>query len=762
MADNMIYGKITDIIFKNPAAYATVELMGTEYKTQTDTAGNYKLINIPDGKYQLIVSSERYYQWLNDIDIKGDTTFVLNISLLRIGYFVDGPVIILPVYFVTATRTDAELQNLPGSNQLITSNQIKNFPANNVDEILLSNASISPDRDKGIFSKNSSVTMRGLNGSYRTLILLDGLPINKTDGGGINWNRINPATIDKIEISEGPGSALYGGNAMGGVINIISKIPDNKIEGNIRGSLGTYNTTGLTLNLQGSQNPYNTYKGFYWGINSFYRNGKGYVAAPDSTRDSTDVALAVREFNAGVKIGYRFNYHHLIEVGYDWYDDKRGDGVRVYDPDGGYFKYTTNFIRSKYHYIGKKIVIDFNGFYQLESYFNQKESLKREKTPPFPVSKYVLYKTESDRIDKGLMFNISRKMWSHHNLTSGIDIKFGSVDGSDIYFTSTDTVTNKGKMNFYAAFVQDEINLFDNKLNIIGGLRLDIANFHAGSFRLKSPTAETDILVKYAGPFDDTSWYAISPKLALQYKFKDNLKLYISFSRGFRPPILDDMCRNGNITKGIKLANPELKPETIDNFEFGGKIWILKKVYIQPAIYYSIGNDFQYFVGTGDTNYSGTKPKPVLKRENISQVSIKGAEISLNYYISDKFTFRFSYSHTQSIIKKFDLSKYPAKDLTGKVLMEVPPNLVFASLTWQNRYLTTTLVYRFKDLEYMDDENLQKVLPHSIVDIKIRSCDYKGFSVSLSIQNLANTEYCDNKGQLGLGRYFMGEIEYEF
>jgi len=152
----------------------------------------------------------------------------------------------------------------------------------------------------------------------------------------------------------------------------------------------------------------------------------------------------------------------------------------------------------------------------------------------------------------------------------------------------------------------------------------------------------------------------------------------------------------------------------------------------------------------------------VLKRENISQVSIKGAEISLNYYISDKFTFRFSYSHTQSIIKKFDLSKYPAKDLTGKVLMEVPPNLVFASLTWQNRYLTTTLVYRFKDLEYMDDENLQKVLPHSIVDIKIRSCDYKGFSVSLSIQNLANTEYCDNKGQLGLGRYFMGEIEYEF
>ena len=680
----------------------------------------------------------------------------------RMEMVIEDRYIILPEIFITATRTSAYLKDLPGSNRVISSSMIKELPVNNVDELLISQAGIGGDRDKGIFSKNASLTMRGLNGSYRVLVLVDGVPINKSDGGSINWNRISPAFIDRIEISEGPGSAIYGGNAMGGVINIISKEPQKKLEGSVRAMLGTYHTVGSIFKFQGTEVKKN--KGFYWGINGFYRQGDGYISEPDSTRDSTNVAVGVKEYTLGGKIGYRFNKYNSLEMEYSWFDDKRLDGTRIYDPEGGYFKYTTNFIHSRYSGGNKKTKIEINTFYQAEGYFNQKESLKREKTPPFPVTSYVLYNTSSDKIDRGIWGNISREVIKNNYITAGIDYKRGSVDGSDIYFTSTDTVTNRGKLDFYAGFIQDEISLWKNKIKIIAGLRLDAATFLDGEFLLGEPTAVSEILLPYSKTYDDTTWYALSPKLAVQYRYNDFFRFYVSMGRGFRPPILDDLCRNGNITKGIKLANPELKPETIDNFEAGGEMIFLNKITLHPAFYYSIGRDFQYFVGTGDSNYSGTKPKPVLKRENISEVHIYGAEINLNYTINNKWIFRLSYAFNHSKIVKYDLTKYTGKDLTGKQLMEVAPSQLYSGLIWRNKYFTTALVFHYIAGRFMDDENLTSVGAHHTFDFKISATSWfcKNLSASLSAQNITNVIYLDNKSQLGLGRYFTAEIIYEF
>jgi iron complex outermembrane recepter protein len=72
--------------------------------------------------------------------------------------------------------------------------------------------------------------MRGLGSEPgRSLILMDGVPINKGETGEVNWNRIDIDEVQRLEIFKGPGSSVYGNNAMGGVINIISRKPVNPI-----------------------------------------------------------------------------------------------------------------------------------------------------------------------------------------------------------------------------------------------------------------------------------------------------------------------------------------------------------------------------------------------------------------------------------------------------------------------------------------------------------------------------------------------------
>ena len=99
--------------------------------------------------------------------------------------------ITLEKVFITATRTELNPIDIPASVSVITRDEIENYPALNGDDLLRMIPGLNVDRDYGIFSKNSGITMRGLNSAQRTLVLLDGVPINKTDGGSIDWNRIN-------------------------------------------------------------------------------------------------------------------------------------------------------------------------------------------------------------------------------------------------------------------------------------------------------------------------------------------------------------------------------------------------------------------------------------------------------------------------------------------------------------------------------------------------------------------------------------------
>jgi iron complex outermembrane receptor protein len=684
------------------------------------------------------------------VSLAGNAPDSVNADTTRRAWTTD-----LPEFFVTATRTAHKSEDIPARLASIGAKEIDVLPAFTSDALLELVPGANIDRSNGIFSKNASITMRGLNGTPRTLVLLDGIPLNKADGGGLNWNRIIPEFINRIEVSKGPTSSVYGSNAMGGVINIITDRPSSRLQGQVKAFYGSCNTFGGLFSAGGRTGTGS--KGFYYTLNGFYRQGDGYILVPESTRDSMDVKNKLKEGLVAAKLGYQYGKRSYTEIEYNYFNDRRYDGFEVYEPGGGYNEYPTHAIRVTSNNSFSKAELLISAYYQNEFYHRLSESMAAKKG-----NKYTLYLTDSRRIDQGIWSNLTLHDRHRMTYTIGLDIRSGSVNASDTYLTATDILTNRGKMDFFALFGEYEWHAVAEKLIVLAGLRYDVARFHDGSFVIRDPSTLTAFMANYPTNFGNETWQAVSPKLGIKYSFSKKLNGYLSYSRGFRPAMLDDMCKNGNVTKGFKLANPQLDPETIDNYELGIDWSPVPALSFQPSFYISEGHDFQYFVSTGDSiNTGGDKDKPIIRRENVSGVQIIGAEIAARWQISRNFRLVVNYSFNDSRITSFN-SPVDHKDLSGKYIVEVPRNQAFAGIWWYNPIIQATLTFNYKAPQWNDDENTIKTGSSNTFDLRLGHTFAEKFTVSATMQDIFNTRYYDSKGNLSPGRFIMLNLAYSF
>ena len=127
---------------------------------------------------------------------------------------------------VTATRTEKKIKNTPVITQIITSKQIEERGTGNIQDLLTQEV---PGLNFQEVGYGTSIDIQGL-GSKHILFLIDGERIAGENGGNIDYSRINLYNIDHIEIVKGASSALYGSQAMGGVINIITRKAKKKFE----------------------------------------------------------------------------------------------------------------------------------------------------------------------------------------------------------------------------------------------------------------------------------------------------------------------------------------------------------------------------------------------------------------------------------------------------------------------------------------------------------------------------------------------------
>jgi iron complex outermembrane receptor protein len=735
---------------------ATVIISPGEKGTASDNAGRFGFSELKPGEYSLTISFLGYESISRTIELKEGKnsrfTFLLNPIAIEAEEIV-----------VTATKTERKLEDIPGRIELINAKQLTSFAATDMSGYLKNSSGVSVYNPGGFVSHKTNVVMRGMSGNNqaRVLVLLDGMPVNKADGGSVNWNLIQSDQIEKVEISKGPGSSLYGGNALGGVINLISRSPINRLQGFLKTEYGSMNTFGgrfnLASNLAGNDN-----KGFYYSLNGYYRKSDGYINTaledeegnflPEPDTTFTTISNTMEEYGADLKAGIRLGEDSNLELGLTYFNDRRGTGFKYYEPSGSYMDHDTKSFSLLYK--GRLGAVDLraNAWYRNEDYKKVNDSDSD--------SKY--YSVISDREDAGIQVYGSVSAGSHSLLTIGMDAKQGSVNAVDKYILVSDRVYNKGKMNTLAVFVQEEFTAMDEKLQLVAGLRFDYAKYFNGSYTIEDATSATSILQDLVDEEqDENRWNALSPRLSAQYRFNQDFRLYVTYSNGFRPSVLDDLCRSGFVRGGFKLANPDLEPERLNSYEIGLDMHV-GELSVSPSLYYSKGRDFMYYVSTGDSLQMGSRKRPVRQVENIGEVEIKGMELKINYDILPSLSVYANYTYNESVVTEFNPEfSSQSEDITSKYLTYVPVHQASSGIIWRNQLVNAGLNGRFIGKHFADDLNTVIIDSYTSLDIRLwRSFGRLG--IKFDIENMIGKIILVDDGYINSGRFYRIELTYNF
>lgn len=662
---------------------------------------------------------------------------------------------------VTATRTDSRLFDTPVRINTITSSTLATLPSLSVDDALRYTSGLNVNRSFGILSTKATVTMRGLSAKEqgRVLVLLDGIPLNKSDGGTVDWNMIDMSNLQRIEVTKGAGSAIYGGSAMGGIINIISNVPVEKFKMKASLEYGSFNTVGARVSTSGSMQLSKKDNRFYWGVNSLFRKSDGYITQSEVDRKENPYIIKSNMQEAGINIRTGISLHkkHTLEASIKYYNDRRGTGEKVYQPEGNTTDHDSYGITLNYKGKFDNLSIRSSAYFLNEDYKKVNEYRKDD---------YTWYNVLSTRADMGWLNSLTIP-FRNHNFTTGVDMKLGSVDGEDVYLTSTDVVYNRGKIFTFSAFVQDEWTLTE-KLRVLAGLRYDNATFYDGAFYITEPSSETEFMFSYQVPeMQVKHWNAFSPRLSMQYKFTENTRVYAMVSRGFRPSELEYLCRSGRIKGGFKMASPSLEPEYLNNFETGIDLVPFKNFSLALSAYYSKGKNFQYYVSNGQTIDMGFGERPIFIRDNITNVNITGAETELQYTITGGILFTASYAWAHSKIVNYTaVMPTDTVNLDGMFFTDVPEHIATAGIRMINRFINGSVNVRYTGAMYINDQNtVDEIIgsdmypAYTTTDIKIWK-ELGKFRVSLGVQNLFDIKFYDSKYAVGPGRFILGGIEY--
>lgn len=638
---------------------------------------------------------------------------------------------------ITATKSDRKPEEIACRIEILGTDQMHRIPALKLDDILKYSSGVNVNRNMGIYTMRPVASLRGFsaNEQSRTLVLLDGIPLNTSDEGGVNWNSLNLENIKRVEIFKGPGSSLYGSNAMGGVINVITQEPDEKLKVSANISYGTYNTFNSGFRVSGQVN-----KKLRVALNAFYNSSDGYNNIPDSLRNKPanvySTARYLKEGGINARAVYRLNSYFNVDLNYGFYRDKRGEGTKIMASDGVYRHFNTNTLRSNFYGKAGTLKYNLSIYYQRENYFNLNEKMKG--------NAYQRFDALSDRDDFGALLNTSWKVGKYNLLTAGMETKTGKVNGGDHYQTSPDQVLNRGKLHTLAMYLQDELSVLNNKLHLQAGIRVDRVRFYEGAFNATGEVVK-DFAV-YNGNLHENTWIAMSPRIGLKYNPLKIFSTYISYSTGFRASILDDLTRSGWMWIGPKIANPDLGPENLNNFEIGFDLNPTDKLTFSPTVYYSLGNNFLYYVATGDSLWLS---RPIYQRENVTQVNILGSELNINYELNDHISFSGNYTYNLTKISAFE----KRRDLENKELTYSPIHQLKGNIFWETKIINTNLSMLYKSRQFTNDSNTSTIDGYFTAYLSFsRSFLRDKLETFIYFENIFNNQHLETGEYLSPGR----------
>lgn len=281
-----ITGLVREAESRAAIADANVSFPALARTIKTDDQGEFSLEVGQPGTYRIKISHVAFEPSVMDIELGADDVSI-EVLLQRRTYLSDEVV-------VTATRTPYLLKNVPVTTDVIRIEEAQNAGAITVNEALETMTGINVDED---FS-GAGVSLRGLDPT-RVLVLVDGERVVGRVRGAIDVSQLSLDNVEKIEVVKGTSSTLYGSDAIGGVVNVITRRPSDRLRVSTFTDYGTYNTFSQLIEAE-------TKRG-RWGLQAggkFYRTD-GFDLMPETPH--TNGLERIRKFNFNGKLTGHFS-----------------------------------------------------------------------------------------------------------------------------------------------------------------------------------------------------------------------------------------------------------------------------------------------------------------------------------------------------------------------------------------------------------------------------------------------------------------------
>jgi iron complex outermembrane receptor protein len=481
------------------------------------------------------------------------------------------PVIVTEEVNITAARSPRSVLDVPGNVTVIDRETIDRSSARNVPELLR--------REAGIFVTNRSTNREGYTAEARgfnngggnggrTLVLIDGRRANEPNGGLPDWAFIPLDSVDRIEVVRGPVNALYGDNAIAGVVQVRTRRPEPGFQGTFRGSSGTYDTEEGSLWLGGGTGPV-TASAFLQGLNT-----RGYRDRADLRTRRADGQLLFDLAGRGeLRLAGGYDSQNRDRPGAlteeEMAEDRRqaapGNLDDFDDPRESWGQLQLDLD------LTDQLSFRVNGWHRRRTFASQISS---------PISFYTLdQKTGADAVEAE--FELDLPLWGHRNRT----ILGGSFLREDIdaesfseFMGFPSQISNSSDRKVYGVFLQNELNLTEDLLLVLG-VRREGARYDG---RQRSSAMGVAMSEDFDNEADE--W---APKAALTWRIVEPVSVYASYARGFRFPNFDEAF-------GFFGFSPNLDPEISQSYEVGAKVRMERLTFNVAAYYTNVYDEIFY------------------------------------------------------------------------------------------------------------------------------------------------------------------------
>ncbi|HEX3019430.1 MAG TPA: TonB-dependent receptor, partial [Chitinispirillaceae bacterium] len=722
---------------------------------------------------------------------------------------------------VVGSKTERAIENLPASISVTDEADIQKNGAINIDETLEYEQGIYNKRSKGLMESMAGLTMRGFSGADQVLILLDGQPLNNGYVGRVQFNNIAVEDIKKIEIARGPFSSLYGGNAMGGVVNMTTRAP-TKQSLRFRGGLNGGGNANLNHNL-------------YVGYDDVFAEGKVGVAF--SYSDKQDEGYVTGELFKNASKGKK----GVMITGVTPTTDRYGKETFLIGENGInsaknrsvsnrlWLNLNENHsIRSSltaawysyYNSYGKSFLTDSLGRVRDTGYvyFSHKDTTYTFRMTPnnfldgegeqasliYTLS-YQGKISDYLTINTGAGVNSNYKNWytsigssSSRNGGSGKISSTPNTKGNldfqaeisnlipmntllaGISFEATTSTTKEhnlldwenpddldtimyksaGQSACGGVFINDEFTILKD-FGILENLILN-AGFRFDYWRTMNGMNRDYTNIKVNNKYDDQSKTSLSPRAGLTLNLDVSAQwkptFWISGGKAFRPPTNYDLYRTWLGSTGtLTESNPGLKPETMTSIE-------------AAMVHHFFKNRLEVSI-TGYRNvitdmiYTTTisDELKIQRKENLGKAQTDGMETGLNARPFQFLTLFTNYTWTDAKVKENSVNP----ESVGKRVTTVPEHTVNYGFQFEKGWITLRLGSRYVSKRYTADDNSDTVDgvfgsrdPFFITDLRVMFSLMKRVRFIFNADNLFNDRFYDYYRTPG--RTLGGEMQVTF